>query len=1213
MTRKRKPDESMQSEIPSGMKLLHTLQGHEDIIPQVAWSPNGKTLASGSFDCTIRLWDAESRKTLHVLERHSEWVYSVAWTPDGKTLASGSADDTLRLWTAQSGVMNCVLKGHTGSVNSVAWSPDGKMIASGSDDNTVWLWDVESRKRLRVLWGHTGRIDNVAWSPDGKTLASGSHDKTIRIWDADSGNVIRILQGHTNHVFSVAWSVDGETLASSSNDLRVWDVGTGDLIRILEGHTSYIVSISFSADGFLLASKSDDHTIRIWRCDTWETVAKIPEVAQRGPYPLRRLAFHNHSSILATPGERDRVIHIWHLDVPVLLGAALSEIIVQYTSAKIVLLGESNVGKSCLAMRLAVDKYPDDDEHGTTHGMRFLEMKPEQLSPIAIAPPGQRRDIVLWDLGGQDEYRLVHQLFLHDTTLALIHLDPTRGRTAFEEVEGWNKRLDKQLGSRKAVKLLVGSKMDEPNLLVDYAGLKQLCRDCGFAGYYETSAKTGRGIAELRQAIADALDWNKLAKTRRPKLFQHIRDEIDRRREKGEIVLLLSDLGETIREENPDDYNAAAVAAVAEQLATQGVIANTRLVSGEQVIVLQISEIERYAGSLIVAARNNARNVPALEDSKIASPDVPLPGIKEKERLPRLQERIVLECVAQLLVEHGVCFKHEGLLVFPSLFRPTEKGGEEVSSNSVSLYYDFSGAVDNIYASLVAWLVMGKDFGRVRLWDDRAEFETSARGGCGVRKVDRGRGFAHMDVYFKDHTPKSTRELFISFVEDHLRRHDIDITEHIEMSCPSCGYQFSEGDIRERITRGEADAGCVRCDRRVEIATGAVKARHRDQGLDQRTIALRTKVEENVKKAARAVKQIFKQKDEDFLTDEPIRLLHLSDLHFNEPADVKEKLRPVIADIKDKDGGLGFDRLDYLVVSGDITNRATPREFEKAQQFISGLISEFQLSAQRCILVPGNHDLSWGEEVYTWKQKRLVNKDDLKEGCFREEGTGYLIRDENRYPDRFKNYSRNFYHPLVQLEYPLAFEDQGIPYLFTETGIQFLTFNSSWEIDEWFPDRAGINPGALARALEKAEEQVREQMGKDASVLRIAVWHHPVTGNEKIVKDAFLQQLRQANVHLALHGHVHEDRADVVGYIHPKKIHVVGAGSFGAPTNDRPESTPRLYNLMEIARDHSSVKVHTRCLRKDQGAWEGWAVWPGAKPTDKRTFYTIKPPSHRPA
>jgi hypothetical protein len=94
-----------------------------------------------------------------------------------------------------------------------------------------------------------------------------------------------------------------------------------------------------------------------------------------------------------------------------------------------------------------------------------------------------------------------------------------------------------------------------------------------------------------------------------------------------------------------------------------------------------------------------------------------------------------------------------------------------------------------------------------------------------------------------------------------------------------------------------------------------------------------------------------------------------------------------------------------------------------------------------------------------------------------------------------------------------------------------------------------------------------------------------------------------------LHGHVHEDRADVVGYTDPvRQVHVIGAGSFGAPTHDRPESVPRLYNLLEVARDHSRVRVHTRCLRREGGAWEGWAIWPGQQRGERRTWYEVPLP-----
>ena len=183
-------------------------------------------------------------------------------------------------------------------------------------------------------------------------------------------------------------------------------------------------------------------------------------------------------------------------------------------------------------MRLAEDRYPEDHEHGTTHGMRFWPMEAEELHPAAKPPEGQRRDVVLWDFGGQDEYQLVHQMFLHDTTLALVLIDPTRGRAAMDEARDWNKRLEKHLGKDRAVKLLVGAKVDEKRDLIDQNSIDALCKECGFAAFLDLSAKTGRNTKRLRKLISDALDWDQMAKTSRPELFQHIRDDVEARRKK---------------------------------------------------------------------------------------------------------------------------------------------------------------------------------------------------------------------------------------------------------------------------------------------------------------------------------------------------------------------------------------------------------------------------------------------------------------------------------------------------------------------------------------------------------------------------------------------------------------------------------------------------------------------------------------------------------
>ncbi|EGJ34237.1 MULTISPECIES: caspase family protein [Moorena] len=247
-------------------QLIHTLEGHTDDVTDIAFSPDGKQILSGSDDRTVRLWDTETGQLIHTLEGHTNDINAIAFSRDGKQILSGSFDKTVRLWDTETGQLIHTLEGHTYLVTDIAFSPDGKQILSGSRDKTVRLWDTETGQLIHTLEGHTNDINAIAFSPDGNKILSGGDDNSLRLWDTESGQLIHTLQGHANHVTSIAFSPDGNKILSGGDDnsLRLWDTESGQLIHTLQGHTDFVNDIAFSPDGNKIFSGSDDNTLRLW-------------------------------------------------------------------------------------------------------------------------------------------------------------------------------------------------------------------------------------------------------------------------------------------------------------------------------------------------------------------------------------------------------------------------------------------------------------------------------------------------------------------------------------------------------------------------------------------------------------------------------------------------------------------------------------------------------------------------------------------------------------------------------------------------------------------------------------------------------------------------------------------------------------------------------------------------------------------------------------
>ncbi|TFK74133.1 WD40 repeat-like protein, partial [Pluteus cervinus] len=294
---------------------VNQLKGHSGCVTSVVYSPEGKYIASGSGDKTIRIWDATTGQLVtSPLKEHSDLVTSVAYSPDGgRYIASGSSDKTVRIWNATTGqpVMN-PLGRHSDWVNSVVYSWDGRHIASASYDKTVRIWDATTGQPVMNLQeGHSHSVNLIVYSPDGRQIASGSHDGTVRIWDATTGQpAINSLEGHSGSVYSVAYSPDGQHIASGSDDktVRIWNATTGHLVMNPLGHCDSVYSVVYSWDGRQIASGSHDGTVRIWDATTGQPAINSLEGHSGSVYSV---AYSPDGQHIAS-GSDDKTVRIWN-------------------------------------------------------------------------------------------------------------------------------------------------------------------------------------------------------------------------------------------------------------------------------------------------------------------------------------------------------------------------------------------------------------------------------------------------------------------------------------------------------------------------------------------------------------------------------------------------------------------------------------------------------------------------------------------------------------------------------------------------------------------------------------------------------------------------------------------------------------------------------------------------------------------------------------
>lgn len=798
----------------------------------VAWAPDGGMLATGGRDGVVRLWRRDGQM-IAALTGHKRAVLSVAFSPTGRLLVSGGSDHSVRLWDLDTLTCTRRFTGHSQRVTSVAWSGDGDWFVSGSNDGTVCCGSLRGGDKLELLVRHASAVHCVAVSTNGDATACASSDGMVRLWHTtvrpsaawSARELIlphpaawptrELILPHPAAVHSVCFSLDGRFAVTGCQDaaIRIWNVETGSMVRVLEGHSTPVLTLAFSPDERFLVSKSGGGTVRLWRCDRWSHLGEFFEATVFQPLSIGI----SRDNVLATFGDAQRAVSLWRLDPEVLLAGA--ERRSQYCNAKVVLIGDSGVGKSGLALALAGKPFVATE---STHARNIWQLD-EQV--VELAPDlEETREILLWDLAGQPAYRLIHQLHLHDTTVAILVFDARNDTDPLAGVRHWDRALRQARRALSSLapmrKVLVVARIDRGGVALGPARLAQLREELEIAEHdcFETSAKEGWGIAELRDAVDRLIDWDRLPKVTSTRLFHDIRSFVIAAREKAQRLVTVPALCEAFLAGQPGLHAVdvrSQFATCVGRLESSGVV---RSFAFGNYVLLEPELLDAYASAIVEAARDEPDGLGIIAEDHVRAGQFRIPADRLVD--PR-EEELLLIATIESLVRGEIALRESTddgvVLLFPA--QSTREPPSALAELQPSYRVVFEGSARSVYATLAVRLTRSGVFQRDEIWRDGLAVRDSLGARCGVRLHEVTEVGGTLEVLVSAQTAPVIRAQLEQFVHAHVARRAVGATVRAEVVvvCGGCGVAFPPDHIQKRLDNHKSWIICQVCDHRTEL------------------------------------------------------------------------------------------------------------------------------------------------------------------------------------------------------------------------------------------------------------------------------------------------------------------------------------------------------------------------------------------------------------
>jgi GTPase SAR1 family protein/nucleotide-binding universal stress UspA family protein len=779
------------------------------LAPGLTWSPGGDKLAFRDDEGNGQVLDLSGQvpapgtadpMTLGLTS-------AMAFAPEGDRLATLSPSlpgrMTLALITpGHKAVWECVLTRNRMSGNraegmNLAWSPDGRILACTTGTSTVWLIDAEDGRQVGQFDSHSLTVTGLSWLDDGRIL-SASADATLRLWRPDGSVPSTVV----------------ETIPAAG------------MVFVREQSTALI----WSADGGLFAWDVADVPAQLWYRDppSRSVAAHFTRLAVSAVTGLLALVDAGATELI--------LVSDWNRT------ASAPAATTTYANAKVLLLGDSGVGKSGLGMVLAGEEFRTTD---STHGRRIWRL------PVTPEPDGSggEREVLVWDLAGQPGYRIVHQLHLGGAVVALILFDSRSETAPLAGVQHWARavRHAHPVAVGGLPTFLVAARIDRGGITVSPDRIQQVMSDFALDEYFETSAKEGTEVGRLRSRLLAAINWEQIPKITSTALFAAVKRFVVDQKLAGNLLMPLDVLCQAFQSAVPSGLELlhaeqqlpvapAGLTAVFEgcvaRLESAGLV--KRLKFGDYVL-LQPELLDAYASAIVNAARDEPDGLGCILETKVIELEFAVPS---GERVPgERQERLLVLATLEELIQHELVLREStedgAQLVFPSAFRRDPPMSGALKGDGV--VFRFEGPVANVYATLIVRLTRSNRFTRVAAWQSAARFAADI-GECMVYLRSDGEGQAELWIEYEG-VPDLLRMQFERFVHVHLNRRAVagTVTRERLYSCPEDHAAFTPEQVKQVRGRGRDTIMCPVCEKRVSLRDGyesVVGADHATAAMD---------------------------------------------------------------------------------------------------------------------------------------------------------------------------------------------------------------------------------------------------------------------------------------------------------------------------------------------------------------------------------------------